>query len=311
MKLEVLKIRNTVYEAIDKFLKTNGFYEVSPPILTSFSCEVACVGGSDLLSVNYYDSKAYLSQSGQLYLEALAMQLGQVYCIAPAFRAESTMLASHLSEFWMLEAEMLDVTFDELVQNINKLLTIIIRTVLKKNSHELELLGSDIASFNKVINKSIPQITYSEAIDILRKNHFSIEWGDDIQQEQENLLSQYFNNLPFVITLYPKTLSSFYKQECSDSSKLTLSLDVIAPNGFGELVGGSMREINVESMRKSLSLLGTDPTTYNWYFEAVSSRQKIHGGYGLGIERLISWLCNLNTIQDAIPFPRTENQLWP
>lgn len=311
MKLEVLKIRNTVYETIDNFFKLNGFYEVSPPILTSFSCEVACVGGSDLISVNYYDKKAYLSQSGQLYLEALAMQLGRVYSITPAFRAESTLLATHLSEFWMLESEMLDISFEGLIKNIDSLLTTIIRNVLEKNAVELEILGADLNLLNKTITKQIPQITYTEAIDILRKNSVSIEWGEDIQPEQEVLLNKYFDNLPLIITLYPKTLSSFYKQVCPSNPELTLSLDLIAPNGFREIIGGSMRETNLNNLRNSLQLSKEDSSAYDWYFNIISSQPKPHGGYGLGIERLITWICNLRTIQDAIPFPRTENQLCP
>lgn len=311
MKIEILKIRNTIYEIVDGFFRANGFYEVSPPILTSFSCEVACVGGSDLISVDYYDKKAYLSQSGQLYLEALAMQLGRVYCINPAFRAESTLLSTHLSEFWMLEAEMLDVTFDELTQNINDLLIKIIGMVLKKNHLELEMLNANIALLEKIMKRQIPKVTYSDAIDILKKEHISIEWGEDIQPIHEIILSKYFDDLPLMITLYPRTLSSFYKQVCADNLDLTLSLDVIAPNGFRELVGGSMRESNVSNLRELLLSSGTDLTSYEWYLNTISLNPKAHGGYGLGIERLVGWICNLSTIEDAIPFPRTEEKLWP
>ncbi|MBD5515831.1 MAG: asparagine--tRNA ligase [Lachnospiraceae bacterium] len=311
MKSEVLKIRSTVYEAVDMFFRSNGFYEVSPPILTSFSCEAACVGGSDLVSVNYYNKKAFLSQSGQLYLEALAMQLERVYCMGPAFRAESTLLATHLSEFWMCEAEMINISFDDLSHNISSLLTTIIGVVLEKNSSDLEKLGVNVTEFDKITKKQIPQITYSDAINILRKESIPIEWGDDIQSSHELLLSKYFDNLPLMITLYPRALSSFYKQVCPDDSKLTLSLDVVAPSGFHEIVGGSMRENDVECLRKTLQMSQSDISPYEWYLETISSNPKKHGGFGLGIERLVTWLCNLNTIQDAIPFPRTKEILWP
>lgn len=311
MKTEILKVRNTIYEAIDSFFKKDGFYEVSPPILTSFSCEMACVGGSDLISVNFYDKIAFLSQSGQLYLEALATQLEKVYCICPAFRAESTLLATHLSEFWMCEAEILDVSFDDLVKNINDLLITIIKKVLEKNNYELERLGTSIYSFEKIITKPIPQITYSDAIDILKKDNISIEWGEDIQSVHENLLSNYFDNSPLIITLYPRGLSSFYKQVCPSNSELTLSVDVVAPNGYRELVGGSMRENNVINLQESLLSSGADLAVYEWYLDTISANPIMHGGYGLGIERLVSWLCSLSSIQEAIPYPRTKEMLWP
>lgn len=311
MKLETLKIRNSVSEAIDIFYKTNGFYEVAPPILTSFSCEVACIGGSDLISVNYYGKKMFLSQSSQLYLEALALQLGRAYCVNPAFRAESTLLATHLSEFWMCEAEMLNINFPQLVQNINDLLTAIIAFILEKNHVELESLGVNTVPLEKVKKNSIPQITYSEAISILKKEHVSIEWGEDIQDSHNRILSQYFDNLPIMITMYPKKLSSFYKQACPDNPDITFSFDLIAPDGYRELASGSMRETDITRLRESLHSAGVTSTPYEWYFDMISSNPETHGGYGLGIERLVSWLCNLPTIQDSIPFPRTEEILWP
>lgn len=311
MKTEVLRIRSTVYEAIDSFFRSHGFYEIAPPILTPFSCEIACVGGSDLISVNYYDRTAYLSQSGQLYLEALAVRLGRVYSMAPAFRAESTMLATHLSEFWMCEAEMMDISFDDLTQIINDLLISIIKRVIKQNDHELEVLDVDITFLEQITEKSIPKVTYSEALNILKQEHTFVEWGSDISSSDERILSQYFNNLPIMITEYPQKLSSFYKQTCSENPECTFSVDVIAPDGYGELVGGSMRECDVEKLRESLRASKVCLAPYEWYLDIISSNPQRHGGFGLGIERLISWLCRMSTIQDAIPFPRTEKSLCP
>lgn len=310
MNTEVLKIRSTIYETIDRFLKSKNFCEIAPPIITSFSCEVACVGGSDLISVNYYDRKAYLTQSGQLYLEALAMQLGQVYCISPTFRAESTSLASHLSEFWMCEAEMIDITFERLIENINDLLLAVLNSLLEKNSSDLKCLGINLNKIESISRGPFIQVSYSDAIEILKQERFSVKWGDDIKSSHEKILSNYFNEFPIIITRYPKALSSFYKQLCPQDQTVTLSFDVIAPNGYGELASGSMRENDVQKLRESL-LPQVEISPYEWYFNLIAKNQKEHGGYGIGIERLLSWLCNLSTIQDAIPFPRTKETLCP
>ncbi len=312
MKTEVLKIRNTVYGAIHNYFRTAGFFEVAPPILTSFSCEVACVGGSDLISVNYYDKKAYLSQSGQLYLEALAMQLDKVYCIDPAFRAEATMLATHLSEFWMCEAELTDVSFDQLVDIVNGLIESVIKAVLQNNRAELIALGSDVACFERIAECGCARINYCDAIEALKDQGVAIEWGDDIEAEHELILSRVLGDVPFAITRYPMGLSSFYKQVCPEDDRYSLSFDVIAPNGYRELVGGSMREPDADKLRTALEKAsGGDTSAYDWYLELIAENPREHGGFGLGIERFLTWICNLDTIQDSIPFPRTENKITP
>lgn len=312
MKTEVLKIRNTVYGAIHNYFRADGFFEVAPPILTSFSCEVACVGGSDLISVNYYDKKAYLSQSGQLYLEALAMQLGKVYCIDPAFRAEATMLATHLSEFWMCEAELTDVTFDELIGVVNGLITTTVKAVLDNNRAELEAIGADIECLERTAEKGCTEICYNDAIKALQNEGEDIKWGDDIESEHELILSRVVGDVPFIITRYPMGLSSFYKQVCPDNPEHSLSFDVIAPKGFRELVGGSMREPDADALRLALQKAAEgDISAYDWYLELIAENPREHGGFGLGIERFLTWICNLDTIQDSIPFPRTENKITP
>ncbi|MDR0830167.1 MAG: asparagine--tRNA ligase [Prevotellaceae bacterium] len=310
MLTSVLKVRNTLLSAISDYFKSADFFEVAPPILTPISCEVACVGGSDLISVNYHDKKAYLSQSGQLYLEALALQLGKVYCVSPTFRAESTLLATHLDEFWMCEAEIINVSFDELIQIVNDLLCTIIRKVLNKHSSELAALETDIITFEKIATNGFQQITYSQAIDILQNANVSITWGEDIQSHHELILGKYFNDSPLIITHYPKSISSFYKPACPNNPKLALSFDVVAPNGFRELVGGSLREVDGTNIRNSLHNANVDLRQYEWYIDMIAANPIPHGGFGLGVERMLSWLCNLTTIQDALPFPRTMNNNW-
>ena len=311
MNVETLKVRNTVYNAIDNFFRMNKYYEIAPPILTPFTCEVACVGGSDLISVDYYNKTAYLSQSGQLYLEALAMKLEKVYCISPTFRAESTLLSKHLTEFWMCESELLFVKLDELIQIVNDLLISVIKTVIENNTLELEKLGTNIIKFEEIISGQIPRVHYSDAIEILKKEHISIEWGDDIEAFHEEKLCHYFDNHPLFITNYPVSLSAFYKKKCINNPDLTMSFDVVAPNGFREIIGGSIRNNNIYDLRDTLSLANVDTSKFDWYLDLIESNPVEHGGYGLGIERLISWICNLNTIEEAIPFPRTEDILWP
>jgi len=317
MLISVMKIRSTLYSVIDEYFRSADFYEVAPPILTPFSCEVACVGGSDLISVDYYGHKTYLSQSVQLYLELLALQLGKVYCIAPAFRAESSLLSTHLAEFWMCEAELLNINFDDLIQIVNDLLVKIIQAVLSKHGADLEELssnaesGSSIKIFENIVAENFHRMTYSEAIDILKHKRVLINWGDNIQPYHEKLLSEYLNNYPLIITHYPKSLSSFYKAVCPNNKDVTLSFDVIAPHGYRELVGGSLREVDGGKLRDSLLQAKVDSQPYEWYINMIAESQAPHGGFGLGIERMVSWLCNLRTIQDAIPFPRTENSVWP
>lgn len=311
MQIQVIKIRNTIYEAIDRFYRKNGFYEVAPPVLTPFSCEVACVAGSDLISVNYYDKTTYLSQSTQLYLETLAMEMERVYCINPAFRAESTMLSTHLTEFWMCEAEMTNITFEELIKNTTDLLVEIIQLVLERNMSELNSLGVNIKALEKTASNGFIQLTYTETIEILKNNKVLIEWGDDIETCHKKVLGEIFDNAPLIITLFPQTLSAFYKQTCLENPALTMSFDVIAPNGVGEIVGGSLQENNLDKLKDSLMQDGIDITSFEWYFKMVSEKEIIHGGYGVGVERLVTWICNLKNIQDAIPFPRTEEKLCP
>ena len=306
----VFRIRSTMYDAIDKYFKSIGFCEVAPPILTPISCEVACVGGSDLISVDYYGKELYLSQSGQLYLELIALQLQKVYCISPTFRAESTVLATHLSEFWMCEAEIIEVNYEQLIQIAENLLKIVISSLLHEHEREIKELGTDIEILKKV-NNGIPKLSYSEAINILQKKGINIFWGEDLKREHEKVLSSYMGNNPFFILYYPKAVSSFYKKECRDNPDTVLSFDVIAPFGVGELIGGSMRECDRNRLEKSLHLGGIDCNLYEWYLEKITKKQIEHGGFGLGIERVLLWICNLENISETIPFPRTKDNFWP
>lgn len=296
--------------SIREFYEKESLIEVAPPVLTSFSCENACIGGSDLISVNYYNRKAYLSQSAQIYLEAISLQYGNVYAINPAFRAESSALEKYLSEFWMCEAEMLNLDLNELRDHITRLIIHVLNTVVKKNSQELIRLGSDVDKFKHIISGGIPSVTYSQALDILADMGCKLQWGDEIDDQCELMLGRSFHDIPFFVTDFPVELSSYYKLK--DANGLTThSLDLYAPNGFGELVGGSLREYKKDRLKASLIENGVPLEPFLWFFEVLDKRAVPHGGYGIGIERLLSWICNCHTIGETTFFPRTESILTP
>lgn len=308
MNRDMLYVRNTVYSSIRSYFSTNGFIEVAPPVLTPFSCESACVGGSDLISVDYYHRKMYLSQSAQLYLEAMALEINKVFCINPAFRAEGTSLITHLSEFWMCEAEFINDSLDALILNIQRLLYHIIEDVLAS-----PITGALVTKYNelsKIINADLPVITYTEVVSLLQKKGETIFWGEDISKKQEQLLCKDFDNSPIFITNYPATISSFYKK-LSNDQKTVLGVDLVAPLGYSELAGGSIRKNNAEEIRLSLVNANADVNNFNWYMELIEKKPLAHSGYGLGIERLLAWLCDLSNIQQAIPYPRTEEIVRP
>ena len=311
--INTLKIRHTLLQYLRSFYYQNQFYEVSPPVLTSFSCEQACIGGSGLINVNYYNDKAFLSQSAQLYLEALLLQsqVKGVFCINPAFRAETTLLVNHLSEFWMCEAEILNITLSELISHIRHLLKEIIEYIIKINHQELNALGCSIDYLRKMVQNEIPSLTYSEAIEYLQKRNLDISFGNDINDNAERILCNSFNNSLIIITNYPCCLSSFYKRNSDSIIETTESIDVIAPYGYGEIIGGSIRENNYNYLISKIQNCGQDSKPLQWYLKIINEKNILHGGYGLGIERFISWICNLRAIQDSIPYPRTENNLCP
>ncbi len=308
----IMKIRSTLLQAIDQYFKNCKFNKISPPILTSFSSEVACVGGSDLISVNFYDKKMFLSQSGQLYLESLAIDLNQVYCISPTFRAESTtLLCHHLSEFWMCEAEAVELNIGGAIELAHDLIKEIVKQVLHYNKNELKLLNPKIAELKKLIVNKFPIIRYEEAIKQLKQNNIKINYGDDLSSKQEAMLTKLYGELPLTITHFPKELSSFYKMEDPNNSRETLSFDIVGPNGFRELVGGSQREANYQKLKQALERANADVSQYEWHLNTIKKNPKVHSGFGLGIERILSWICNIRDLKQTIPFPRTEYLVTP
>ena len=303
----VLKIRSTVVGAIHQFFRDNGYYEFDAPVLQPNQTE----GGSTLFEVKYYDKKTYLSQSWQLYAEAAIFSLEKVYNMGPTFRAEKSKTSRHLSEFWMAEMEAAWLNLDEITEIAKKEVKFILKEVIKNNEKELNILNQDIEKLKKITTSTFPTITYDEAIKILNeKSKFKIDWGKDLRTIEENTLMNHFET-PVVVTNYPIEIMAFYKPPDPKNPKTALCFDMIAPEGYGEIIGGSQRSIDAEYMKKRLLETGEKIKDYEWYFDLRKYGSIPHSGYGLGVERVVAWICNLDNIKDAIPFPRTLTRFAP
>jgi asparaginyl-tRNA synthetase len=303
----VLKIRSTVVGAIHKFFRQNGYYEFDAPILQPNQCE----GGSTLFEVKYYDNKTYLSQSWQLYAEAGIFALGKIYNMGPTFRAEKSKTSRHLSEFWMAEMEAAWMQLDEITEVAKDEIKFILKEVLEKNKRDLEILEQDITNLEKIAKSKFPTITYTEAIKILNeKEGMDVQWGKDLRTIEENNLMNHFET-PVVVTNYPLEIMAFYKPKDPKDPKTALCFDMIAPGGYGEIVGGSERSTDVEDMKKRLNNMGEKTKNYEWYFDLRRYGSVPHSGYGVGVERVVAWICGIDNIKDAIPFPRTVLRFTP
>lgn len=296
----ILKIRNTVMQAFRNYYLKNNFFEFSPPILQPNQSE----GGATLFEVKYYKNKIFLTQSWQLYAESAIFSLEKIFCISPCFRAEESKTSRHLSEFWMAEMEQAWIELPELLNSIEGCIAYIVNDVIEKNSEDLKTVGQDIEKLKKII-PPFPRITYTEALKILKeKEVMDIEWGKDLRTIEEDLLMKHFDK-PVIITNYPKEIMAFYKPEDPKNPGTALCVDVIAPEGYGEIIGGSQRDLDIEKMRQFLGRDGENPDNYNWYFDTRKYGGVPHAGFGMGIERVVAWLCHLDNIKDAIPYPRT------
>jgi asparaginyl-tRNA synthetase len=310
----IMKVRSTVFWAIHKFYRDKAFHEMPPPIFTPNQCE----GGSTLFEVKYYNDKMYLTQSWQLYAEAAIFSLENVYCISPTFRAEKSKTSRHLSEFWMAEVECAWYDLEKITELSKEIVAFIVQEVIKENSPELELLEQDVEKLKK-IQLPFETITYTEALNKLKENGVDVEWGKDLRTIEEDELMKHYDK-PIVVIEYPKEVMSFYKPEKqmrpggekdNAPGPVALCFDMLAPGGFGEIVGGSERDTDLESLKKSLEKEGEDISNYEWYLDLRKYGSVPHAGFGLGVERIVAWLCNLDNIKDAIPFPRTMLRSFP
>ncbi|WP_432355150.1 asparagine--tRNA ligase [Sporosarcina sp. A2] len=302
----VMKVRDEIIRATYEFFHMNGFTKIDPPILTGSSPE----GTSELFHTKYFDEDAYLSQSGQLYMEAAAMALGKVFSFGPTFRAEKSKTRRHLIEFWMIEPEMAFIEHAESLEVQEQYVAHIVQSVLQNCKLELERLGRDTSKLEK-IQTPFPRITYDDAIEFLHKEGFDdIKWGDDFGAPHESAIAESYD-LPVFIINYPIGIKPFYMQPHPDRDDVVLCADLIAPEGYGEIIGGSERIHDYELMKKRIEEHQLDASAYEWYLDLSKYGAVPHSGFGLGLERTVAWISGVEHVRESIPFPRLLNRLYP
>ena len=303
----ILKIRSTVLEAIREHWRKKGFYEYHSPIFLGMQCE----GGSTLFKVKYFKDEVYLSQTWQLHAEPAIFSLEKIFTIQPAFRAENSKTSRHLTELWMAEMEVAWEGFEYLQEDAEQMIKHVVKSVINKNSSDLEILGRDKKKLIPTLNKDFPRITYDEVLELLNKKFkLKIPWGKDLRTIEEDKLSELYDT-PVIVTNYPKEIKAFYMKEAPKNPKVVLGFDLIAPEHYGEIIGASQREEDINKIKENLKKHGEDPKKYEFYLDTRKYGSVPHGGYGLGVERLISWICGLENIKDAIAFPRTALRYKP
>ncbi|KON91576.1 asparagine--tRNA ligase [Rossellomorea marisflavi] len=302
----VMKVRNEIIRATYEFFNKEGFVKVDPPILTGSAPE----GTTELFATKYFDEDAYLSQSGQLYMEAAAMALGKVFSFGPTFRAEKSKTRRHLIEFWMIEPEMAFVTFNENLEVQEQYVSYIVQSVLENCKLELERLGRDTSKLEQ-IKAPFPRISYDDAIKLLHEKGFDdITWGDDFGAPHETAIAESYDK-PVFITHYPTSLKPFYMQPDADRDDVVLCADLIAPEGYGEIIGGSERIHDAELLKQRIEEHDLATDAYKWYLELREYGSVPHSGFGLGLERTVAWISGVEHVRETIPFPRLLNRLYP
>ena len=301
----ILKIRSELIKACRDYFDENGFTLVDTPIFTPSACE----GTTNLFEVTYFDSKAYLTQSGQLYAEAAAMALGKVYTFGPTFRAEKSKTRRHLTEFWMIEPEVAYMDLNGDMNLAEDFIEYIVARVLKNRRNELEVLERDISKLEN-IKKPFPRISYNEALEILKKEGHDVPWGEDFGGDEETIISQHFDK-PVFIHRYPTKCKAFYMKADPANPELALCVDMIGPEGYGELIGGGQREDNLDVLLDKINEHGLPQEVFEWYLDLRRYGSVPHAGFGLGIERTLSWVCGLHHVRETIPFPRLMDRLSP
>lgn len=301
----VILVRAEIIRAIREWLDGNGFINVDTPILTPTSCEDT----TSLFETDYFGDPAYLTQSGQLYNEATMMAWGRVYCFGPTFRAEKSKTRRHLTEFWMVEPEMAWADLDECMRVEEEFVSHIVQAVLENRAAELEVLERDTTMLAG-ITPPFPRISYDEALKILAEKGVPIEWGEDFGAPHETALGEHFAK-PVFVHRYPAQCKAFYMEQDPDNPKLSLSVDLIAPEGFGEIIGGGQRTDKLELLEQRIRDYKLPREAYEWYVDLRRYGSVPHSGFGLGVERTVSWLCNLSHIRETIAFPRTLDRMYP
>lgn len=304
----ILKIRSTVFGAIHEYFRKEKFYEYQSPIFQSMQCE----GGSTLFAVPYFGKKGvFLAQTWQLYAEPAIFALEKIYTIAPSFRAEKSKTSRHLTEYWHAEMEGAWLDFQQIQDYGEGLLKHVIKKVLDEKQEELKILERDTKTLEASIKKPFPRMTYTDALKILKdKCKIKIDWGKDLRTIEEDELSQLYDT-PIIVTHYPKVVKAFYMKEDKDDPKTVLGCDFIAPEKYGEIIGGSEREGDIDKIKQRLEEAGEKIDEYEFYLDTRRYGSVPHGGFGMGVERIVAWICGLESIKDAIPFPRTMLRYKP
>ncbi|ALS21429.1 asparagine--tRNA ligase [Paenibacillus naphthalenovorans] len=301
----ILVIRAQIIRAVQQFFDERGFHLVDPPILTPSSAE----GTTSLFHTKYFDEDAFLTQSGQLYMEAAAMALGRVYSFGPTFRAEKSKTRRHLIEFWMIEPEMAFFTHEENLEIQEQFVAYIVKSVLEHCRRELEVLGRDVSRLEG-IEAPFPRITYDEAVKFLQENGHEIQWGEDFGAPHETAIAQQYHK-PVFITHYPTDIKAFYMKPDPARPEVVLCADLIAPEGYGEIIGGSQRIDDPELLEQRFQQHELSKEAYQWYLDLRKYGSVPHSGFGLGLERTVAWICGLDHVRETIPFPRLLYRLYP
>ncbi|WP_270997916.1 asparagine--tRNA ligase [Listeria seeligeri] len=302
----IMKIRNEIIRATYEFFNKEGFLKIDPPILTGSAPE----GTTELFHTKYFEEDAFLSQSGQLYMEAAAMAFGKVFSFGPTFRAEKSKTRRHLIEFWMIEPEMAFYKLEDSLKVQENYVAFLVKAVLDNCRLELDRLKRDISHLEKMV-APFPRITYTEAIDLLHKLGFDdIVWGDDFGAPHETAIADSFEK-PVFITHYPKAIKPFYMPEDPENDQVVLCADMIAPEGYGEIIGGSERIHDLETLQARMKDFDLDQEAYSWYIDLARYGSVPHSGFGLGLERTVAWISGTEHVRETIPFPRLLNRLYP
>jgi len=307
----ILRVRAEIIKAARDFFDERGFTLTDPPIITPAACE----GTSTLFPVDYFDEQAFLTQSGQLYVEATAMALGKVYSFGPTFRAEKSKTRRHLTEFWMVEPEVAYAELDDVMELAEGLITFIVKRCLEKRRPDLQTIGRDLSKLEK-IEAPFPRISYDDAVRNLQEGHAKgaleskFEWGGDLGSPDETYLSAQFDK-PVMVHRYPAKVKAFYMEPDPQRPDVALCVDVLAPEGYGEIIGGSQRMASYELLLQRIHEHNLPEEAFKWYLDLRKFGSVPHGGFGMGIERAVAWICGLEHVRETIPFPRMLYRLYP
>ncbi len=301
----ILRIRAEVVKAIRDWLDSHGFVNVDTPILTPSSCE----DSTTLFGTDYFGEQAYLTQSGQLYNEATIGAFGKVYCFGPTFRAEKSKTRRHLTEFWMVEPEMAYVDLEGCMEVEEQFVSYIVQTVLQNRAVELEALDRDTSRLEKVV-PPFPRITYDEAVELLNKKGLAFEWGNDFGAPHETVIGESFEK-PVFIHHYPTAVKAFYMEEDPSRPEVCLSVDLLAAEGYGEIIGGGQRTASYELLERRIKEHNLPRQAYEWYLDLRRYGSVPHSGFGLGVERTVTWICRIHHIRETIAFPRMLDRIYP